>query len=476
MRKIFALLVLALPAVAQPVFTNVFPPEEYLARRSKVMVQIGDAVAIVLGTTETPGETPLRQNSQFHYLCGVVEPRAVLVIDGRTRKTTLFLNARNVQRETSAYGPGLYPGVDAAQAVGVDAALDRSEFPEVVKRLAAEGRNFYTPYRVEVLGSVSQGDPDKLWANNKSDPFDGRVSREEAFRTRLKEMAPKAEIADLDPVLNGLRAIKSPREISVIREATRIAGLGIMEAMRDAKPGMTEYELQADAEFVFKKYGALGASYFALIATGKNTYYSHYHRNTAVLQDGDLVQFDYAPDYKNYQSDVTRVFPANGKFTAWQREYYEIYRQLYQTIIASIRPHITPGDVIKAAVEKMDKVMAGYKVTDSKIEAAAKAFVNKYRSQTAARSLGHGVGLEVHDVRRTSATLEPGEIFTIEPAMRLEELHLGLRLEDMLLITETGVENLSAFVPIAIADIEKLMADRKHGLSEAHRSLPVVKK
>lgn len=476
MRKTFALFVLAWPVVAQPVFTNIFPPEEYSARRAKVMAQVGDAVAIVLGTTETPGETPLRQNSQFHYLCGVVEPRAVLVIDGRSRKTTLFLNARNVQRESSAYGPGLYPGVDAAQAVGVNAALDRSEFPEMVKRLAADGRNFYTPFWVEVLGSVSQGDPDKLWANNKSDPSDGRPSREEAFRTHLKEIAPKAEISDLDPVLNTLRAVKSPREIAVIREATRIAGLGIMEAMRDAKPGMTEYELQADAEFVFKKYGALGASYFALIATGKNTYYSHYHRNTAVLQDGDLVQFDYAPDYKNYQSDVTRVFPANGKFTAWQREYYEIYRQLYQTVIASIRPHITPGDVIKAAVVKMDVVMAGYKFTDPKIEVAAKAFVNKYRSQTAARSLGHSVGLEVHDVRRTSPTLEPGEIFTIEPAMRLEELHLGLRLEDMLLITETGVENLSAFVPIAIADIEKLMADRKHGLSEAHRGLPGVKK
>ncbi len=476
MRKVFVLLVLAVPAVAQPVFTTVFPPEEYSARRAKVMARIGDSVAIVLGTTETPGETPLRQNSQFHYLCGVVEPRAVLVMDGRSQKTTLFLNARNVQRERSAYGPGLYPGAEAVQAVGVDAVVDRAEFPEMVKALAADGRNFYTPFRVEVLGSVSQGDPDKLWANNKADPFDGRASREEAFRTHLKVMAPKSEIVDLDPVLNDLRAVKSPREIGVIREATRIAGLGIMEAMRDAKPGMTEYELQADAEFVFKKYGALGASYFALIAAGKNTYYSHYHRNTAVLKDGDLVQFDYAPDYRNYQSDVTRVFPANGKFTAWQREYYEIYRKLYETVIASIRPHVTPGDVISAAVRKMDVVMASYKFSDPKIKAAAQSFVSKYRSQTEARSLGHSVGLEVHDVRRSSPTLEPGEIFTIEPAMRLEELHLGMRFEDMLLITETGVENLSSFVPIEIAEIEKLMADRKHGLSEAHRSLRGGKK
>lgn len=471
MRKILALVLLALPLTAQPVFTNVFPPDEFAVRRSKVMAQIGDSVAILLGTTETPGETPLRQNSQFHYLCGVVEPRAILVLDGSTRKTTLFLNPRNIQRETSAYGPGLYPGDEAVKSVGVDAVLDRSEFPDFVKRVA--GRTFYTPFHVEVLGSVSQGDPDKLWANNKSDPFDGRSSREEAFRIHLKDVAPNSEIKDLDPVLNTLRAIKSPREIAVIREATRIAGLGIMEAMRDAKPGMTEYELQADAEFVFKKYGAFGASYFALIGTGNNTYYTHYHRNTAVLQPGDLVQFDYAPDYKNYQSDVTRVFPANGKFTPWQREYYEIYRKLYQSVISSIRPRVTPGDVIKEAVAKMDAIMASYKFTDPKIQNAAKVFVDKYRSQAGGRgNLGHTVGLEVHDVRRQSATLEPGEIFTIEPEMRIEELHLGIRFEDMLLITETGVENLSAFVPIDIAGIEKLMADRKHGLSESHRSLP----
>ena len=470
---LMALSGLTQPAFTQPVFTHVFPPEEFAARRVKVMQQIGDAVAIVLGTTETPGETPLRQNNQFHYLCGVVEPRAVLVIDGKTKRTTLFLNPRNVPRETSAYGPGLYPGPEAAKSEGVGAALDRAEFPAFVKALAAEKRTIFTPQRAEVLGSVSQGDPDRLWANNKSDPFDGRASREEVFRAKLAEAAPNSKIQDLDPILNALRAIKSPREIAVIREATRIAGLGIMEAMRDAKPGLTEYELQADAEFVFKKYGAFGASYFALIATGKNTYYTHYHRNTATLQDGDLVQFDYAPDFKNYQADVTRVFPANGKFSPWQREYYEIYRKLYQAVIASIRPHITPAEVLQTAVKKMDQTMAIYKFTDERIRGAAKAFVERYRTQSMSprANLGHTVGLEVHDVRRLSPTLEPGEIFTIEPEMRIEDLHLGMRFEDMLLITETGVENLSAFVPIEIADVEKLMADRKHSLGTAHGTL-----
>lgn len=488
MRSLLLLPVFCVPMAAQPVFTNVFPPEEFAARRTKVMERIGDAVAIVLGTTEPPGEVPLRQNNQFHYLCGVVEPRAILVIDGKTKKTTLFLNPRNPARETSAFGPGLYPGDEAAKATGIDAVLPRvsaiggrggappatSEFQAMVDTLAAEGRTFYTPFRAEVLGSISSGDPDALWRGNKNDPFDGRVSREEAFRTHLKDVAAKSEIKDLDPILDALRGIKSAREIEVIRQATRIAGAGIMEAMRDSKPGMYEYELQADSEFVFKKYGAFGASYFALIGTGKNSYYTHYHRNTAKLEDGDLVQYDYAPDYKNYQSDVTRVFPANGKFSSWQKEYYNIYLKLYQSVIASIKPHVAQVEVIRNAIARMDAIMASYKFTDEKIKEAAVKFVDRYRAQAASGrgSLGHTVGLEVHDVRFPTPTLEPGEIFTIEPEMRIEDLHLGLRLEDMLLITETGCENMSGFVPIEVADIEKLMADHKHGLSAAHSTLP----
>jgi Xaa-Pro aminopeptidase len=462
------------PVALQPVFTNVFPPEEYAARRERVIQKIGDAVAIVLGTTEAPGEMPLRQNTQFHYLCGVVEPRAILILDGKTKKTTLFLNPRNAQRENSMFGPGLSPGAEAAAATGIDTVLPRAEFQGMMDGFAAGGRTFYTPFRAEVLGSISAGDPDRLWNANKSDPWDGRSSREEAFRIHLKQVAAQSEIKDLDPIINELRGIKSPREIALIREATRIAGLGIMEAMRDTRPGMYEYELQADSEFVFKKHGAFGPAYFALIGSGPTTYYTHYHRNTRRIDDGDLIQFDYAPDYKYYQSDVTRVWPANGEFTAWQKEYYDIYLKLYRAVMTSIEVHATPSDVMRKAVVKMDAILASYPFTDDKIKSAAAAFVNRYRSQSLSgrAGLGHAVGMEVHDVRMPTPTLEPGEIFTIEPEMRIEELHLGMRLEDMLLITETGYENLSAFVPIEVAEIEKLMADGKHGLSEAHSSLP----
>src|SRR6478672_7489068 len=246
--------------------------------------------------------------------------------------------------------------------------------------------------------SASSSDTIALARATKNDEWDGRSSREEAFREKLKAASPQSEIRDLDPILDRLRSIKSPAEIAVVREATRIAGLAIIEAMRDARPGMYEYELQADAEYIFKKYGAYGPAYFALIATGKNTWYSHYHKDTQTLDAGDLVQFDYAPDFKYYASDVTRVFPANGKFTAKQREFYTVYLRLYQALMTSIKVHARPSDIIKEAVGKMDAILSSFQFTDAKIRQAATAFVERYRNSRS-NSLGHTVGMEVHDVR-----------------------------------------------------------------------------
>jgi Xaa-Pro aminopeptidase len=466
MKFIFYLIVTPLitaPVLAQPVFTDIFPPDEYAARRARVIEQIGSGVAILQGTTERPGEQPLRQSNQFFYLTGVVEPRAILVIDAASKHTTLFLNPRNERREQMMFGPGLYPGATAAAATGIDSVEPRDDFKTLVAKLAAEKRTIFTAFRPEVLGSASSSDSATLARNTKNDPWDGRISREEAFIEKLKVASPESKIENLDPILDLLRGNKSDREIAIIREATRITGLGIIEAMRDCRPGLHEYELQADAEFIFKKYGSYGAAYFALIGTGQNTFYTHYHKDTATIQDGDLVQFDYAPDYKNYVSDVTRVFPANGKFTPFQREYYTIYLRLYQALMTSIKVHSAPRDIIKEAAVKMDAIVSNYKFTDDNIKQAAIRFVDNYRNSKAS-SLGHTIGLEVHDVRNPTATLEPGQLFTIEPEMQIPSMHLGIRLEDAVLITKTGYENLSAFVPVEIEDVEKIMT--QPGLSK----------
>jgi Xaa-Pro aminopeptidase len=289
-----------------------------------------------------------------------------------------------------------------------------------------------------------------------------QTTREAWFRTKLAEKAPGARFENLDDILDEMRMTKSPREIALLRESSRIAGLTMIEAMRSAEPGMYEYEIEAIGDYIFKKNNAQGPAYFGLVASGKNAAWPHYHAAQAQMKAGELVLFDYAPDFHYYTSDVTRMFPASGKFTADQRELYGIYVKLYQAIMTSIRPGAAI-DILKDVVKKMDAAMASHQFTNPKYRDAAARFVEGYRARlTAPRpggTLGHMVGMEVHDVQKNFTVYEPGMVFTIEPALTIPEDRVYIRLEDMVLITPTGHENMSGFAPIEIDAIEKLMAE-----------------
>ena len=472
MRRLLSCLLLAVPFIAaapaaqipQGVFTEAFPPEEFAARRSAVMAAIGDAVAIIQGAVEKPAELPFRQSAQFYYLTGVEVPRAILTIDGRTKRSTLYIDPAGYR--VRALGPSLTVAADSAKVTGLDAVVPREAFTADVEALGKDNRKLYVAAGSDVVGGGSRGEANGLENATKRDVWDGRPTRYEAFLTQLKRVTGRADLTveNLDPIVDRLRVVKSAREIAVIREATRIAGLGIMEAMREAEPGMYEYELQAVAEYVFKKHGSQGPAYFSLVATGPNMVYSHYHKGTRKLAAGDLVQFDYAPDYQYYVSDVTRVFPASGTFTPKQREFYAIYLAMYRALISEIRPGVPVRDLLQAAGKKMDEAVAATKFTSEPIRRAAQAFADRYKASQAS-SFGHAIGLEVHDVgagrpaQGTPVVLVPGQLFTIEPALQVPEEGLAMRLEDALLVTATGVENLSAFVPLDIPAIEKLMRE-----------------
>src|SRR5262245_22536465 len=167
----FARSIVVLALIAQPVFRgdDIFPADEYAARRANVFERIGDGVAVILGTPGPPGEMPFRQNSQFFYLTGVTEPRASAIVDGRTRQTTIYLQPKNERRDASMFGPALAPGADTAKQLGVEAAMPAADFTAAVKALAADRRTIYTPFAAEVLGSVSQGDPTRFWSTNAQD-------------------------------------------------------------------------------------------------------------------------------------------------------------------------------------------------------------------------------------------------------------------------------------------------------------------
>jgi Xaa-Pro aminopeptidase len=474
-RFVLGLLLLTAGSVsAQPLFTDSLPKQEFAERRAKLMEKIGDGVAIIQGTAETGNALKFRQNNQFYYLTGVEVPRAILLVDGKTRRSTLFLPPRDERKERSE-GPVLTPGPEAAQLTGMDAVDVRDGFEAALKQAAASPRTAYLPFRPEVLGGASVSDPRGRWAASAADPWDGGKSREAIFLEKVKAAAPALDVKDLDPIIDALRFIKSAREVALIRESTRIAGLTMMEAMRSARPGMYEYEIEAIGDYIFKVHNSQGAAYFALVAAGKNSSYPHYHSAQTQTKDGDLVLFDYAPDYKYYASDVTREFPINGRFSADQRELYGIYVKLYKALMTSIKPNVPVRDILKDVVARMDAAMASHTFTNPKYKEAAARFVDGYRRRidppapapgAPARpgggggSLGHTVGMEVHDVNTPHGdVLVPGMVFTIEPALTIPEDRVYIRLEDVILVTDTGYENLSAFVPIEMDAIEKLMAE-----------------
>ena len=292
---------------AQPLFTDSLPKEEFAERRAKLFDKIGDGVAIIQGTAETGNAKKFRQNNQFYYLTGVEVPRAILIMDGKTKRSTLFLPPRNERAERSE-GPILTPGPEAVQLTGIEAVEVRDAFEAALKGVAAAPRTAYMPARPEVLGGASVSDPRGLWNASAADPWDGGKSRETRFIDKVRAAAPSLDVKDLDPLIDALRFVKSPREIALIRESTRIAGVAMMEAMRSARPGMYEYEIEAIGDYIFKVHNAQGVAYFALVAAGKNSHYPHYHSAQTQTKDGDLILFDYAPDYKYYASDVTREF------------------------------------------------------------------------------------------------------------------------------------------------------------------------
>lgn len=447
----------AAASAQRPLFTDSQPADHFAAQRAAVMRAIGDGAAILQGATEMPAYRQFRQSAQFFYLTGVEVPRAILVIDGRARSSTLFLEPRDERLERSE-GPVLVPGPEAEALTGIERVLPRDEFDAVLAAIAADGRDIYTPFRPEALEAATTYQVNKHADRSAADKWDGRQSRESIFRAKLAAASPRSEIADLDRIIDGLRLIKSPREIALVREASRLAGEAMMEAMRVARPGMGEHEIEAVGDFVFKAHGASGVGYYALVATGTNASWPHYHGGRAPLGDGDLVLFDYAPAFNYYTSDVTRMFPANGRFTPRQREMYGVYLDLYNALMSSIRPGVTPAVIHADAHRKMTAVLETFTFADPKIRAAAERFVAGF-AQPGDRGLGHWIGMEVHDVTAPYETLQPGMMFTIEPALTIPDERIYIRLEDAILITETGYENLSGFVPADIDGIERLMRE-----------------
>ena len=449
-------------AQAGRAFTANFTLKEFAARRAKIVEAIGpQAVAVMQGLPTVHSSAIFRQSNEFFYVSGVVAPQALLMIDGATKRSILYLPKQNTSR--AATEGDLLSSDDPAVTAAIT-GFDEVKPPEALEadlKVRAAATSIYVPFAPTEGASESPDGARRRTADAAADPWDGRISREQNLRDLLAKRAPGREIKDLSPILNSMREIKSAEEIALITRANRIGGEAIIEAMRSTAPGLAEFEIDALAQFIFVRHGAQGEAYRDIVASGPVAMNAHHRAGEKIMQSGELVLMDYCPDLGYYRCDITRQWPVNGKFTPDQRDLYGFYLGVYEAVLGNIRPGLTSQQILQNALPKMDQVLASIRFSKPLYAGAAKAFVDRYRTSAngGRGNLGHAVGMATHDFGGGSGIMRPGMVFTIEPEFRIPEENIFIRLEDMIVITPTKADILSEFVPRSIAAVEKTIAE-----------------
>lgn len=429
------------------------PRADFKARRKALMERIrrDDPRAVVVVRGEGPaGDAKYRQNNAFAYLTGVETPGAALILLPGEEAETLYLPParRNVFRAEVA---ALAPGPEAARALGFDrvestgrllADLFRAVGDPMTGGRAGEGATGVYLVESPGHGGVDEGE-------------DPRASK---FARFLREGAPGTKFKDLGPALGELRKAKSAGEVALLRKAIAITGDAQLEALRALRPGAFEYELEGKVVGTFVAGGALKPGFDSIIGSGLNATFPHYFANRRRIEDGDLVVVDIGAEFLYYTADITRTYPASGRFTPRQREVYQLVLDAQAKAAARVKPGRT-------RMSDLNEFVRSY-FRESPLRARGPDGQERTMDHFFIHGLGHYLGMEVHDVGDYSRPLMPGEVITIEPGLYITAEALGVRIEDDYLVTEDGVEKLSRDIPSDPAEIERLMGTRP---SEAPR-------
>lgn len=443
---------LALPAPAAPLDKAEFRARrEQLARRVAAIAP--EAVVLVRGAGKATDMGPFVQDQDFLYLSGVDEPDLALLLvvgsDGTLRRDELLVPP--FSRFAATWdGNFLAPGEQTAERTGFETAGNvRSLRRTLDKLLAAPGDGkrpvlFTLTQPAARLGSTPGKAEDAAKAVT-DDALDGRRSREQMLIGYLDSRFPGLEVRGLEALLHTMRPHKNPAEIELLRQSTHIACEGIAEAMRAARPGLYEFQLAAVARYVFSLRGAGPDAYAAIVGAGPNGCILHYNACTRQLQQDDLIVMDYAPTLHGYASDVTRTFPASGTFSDAQRKLVQDVHEVQQELLALVKP--------------------GARISMLYARCAQLLVARGYRND---HGPTHHVGLAVHDP--SVDVLEAGMVITVEPGAYLRDEGMGCRIEDTVLVTADGHENLSGHLPADPDGIEALMRER--GLVDVPVGLP----
>lgn len=423
--------------------------EEYAARRTRLMDQVPDGIAIILGAV-TPVETyRFFQNNDFQYFSGVEIPNATLIVDGVRRESTIYFT----MDERTARGEGLPDGLvtDTPGFTGIEHARTSEELISDLADLSRRTDVFYTSHFPGELTNINTKEANNSWRRTMMEnPLDGRLTRELQFVEYLKREYSRIEVKDCASLIWNMRRIKSPAEVDLIRRAAQIGVAAHNELIRNTGIGMTENALATVFEFICRREGAQELAYPTILMSGTNHPFGHYHRNDRTLQDEEFVILDAGPDYAYYNADISTSFPVNGRFTEYQREMYELANGIREVCLANYRPGTSLSEV-------------GQKVEEWLIEQGHDPDERRFRGLIRWGGYNHTIGMATHDVQDTfgdaDEPLQVGFVFACDVNMPYDE-DFGLRLEDTVVITEDGCENLSVGVPRTIAEVEAMVRSR----------------
>lgn len=403
-------------------------------------------------------EYEFRAESDFYYLTGFAEPDAILMlikydsVSESRPKTVLFLRPKDEEQET---WQGRRLGVDKApDSLNIDQAWPIEEFEEQASELLTGLESLFFTFT-----QLSE------WSDLASDWIQAQKAK-----ARKGVQAP-TQLQDLDSILHEMRVIKSAEEIEWMRQAAQISVKGHLAAMRSVAPGKYEYQVQSDLENAFKQNGSPRVAFNTIVAGGENACVLHYTENTALIQEGALVLVDAGAEYASYAGDITSTFPANGRFSEPQAALYEIVLAAQQAAIDVIQPGVTYDAMHQAAVQVLTQGLVRLGILQGNVDQLIEEETYK---RFFMHGTGHWLGMDVHDVGRYKQqgewrTLRPGMVVTVEPGLYIPidcpevdaQYHgIGIRIEDDVVVTETGHDVLTAGLPRTVAEIEQWMAKK----------------
>lgn len=413
-----------------------FSPEDFQKRRAALMDKIPDGVAIFIAAELPEPFAKFYQDNTFYYLTGVEIPDAVLILNGKTKKSYLYVPEKisnDIKKEA-----WILPGKESAEIYRFNNIFPRAILKRGLAKMLKDNSKLYLYLEPQEIAGMSPDRSGMLRHKRFADPWDARIPQEVVFANHMKEQFPANSVVNIAPFLHEMRWIKDEKEIALLRECGRIGALGFNEAMKVTRPGLYEYQVVAACNFFYAYNGTIPA-FYAIAASGERGLTWHYNANNHLLQDGDVILLDYAPDLHYYDTDITRTWPVNGKFSAYQLKMYSCIKETHLKVIAAIKPGITI----------------------SELKAIAKKTYEKHGfSELWPNYIGHFVGMAVHDVGPKDRPFKKGVVFNVEPIIENKEKKIHFRIEDTILVTKDGAENLTNLTPLEPAEIYKMIAEK----------------